>query len=82
MGWNDVRVVRPTKLFDGLGDGRFYFLHSYYFECGREGDILATSTYGEDFVCGAASGNIFGVQFHPEKSHHWGCRLLKNFSEL
>jgi glutamine amidotransferase len=82
MGWNDVRVARPTRLFDGVENGRFYFLHSYYFECRQEGEILATSNYYEDFVCGAASGNVFGVQFHPEKSHQWGCRLLKNFAEL
>jgi glutamine amidotransferase len=82
MGWNDVRLVRPSHLFDGLMGARFYFLHSYYFDCQQEADILAATNYRGDFVCAASSGNIFGVQFHPEKSHQWGSRLLQNFAEL
>lgn len=82
MGWNDVRLVRPSQLFDGLVGARFYFLHSYYFDCHKDADILAVTDYGGDFVCGTSSGNIFGVQFHPEKSHQWGSRLLQNFAEL
>ena len=53
---------------------RFYFLHSYYFECDRAQDVAATTEYGSDFCCAVDSGNIFGVQFHPEKSHHFGAR--------
>lgn len=83
MGWNDVRPVATSRLFDQLDSGaRFYFLHSYYFVCDRDEDRLAVATYGEDFACAARAGNILGVQFHPEKSHHYGARLLQNFAEM
>lgn len=83
MGWNDVKPLSANGLFDGLGeDARFYFLHSFYFDCAREEDAAAHASYGADFVCGVKSGNIHGVQFHPEKSHHFGARLLKNFADL
>lgn len=83
MGWNDVRPVAAGTLFDQLDAGaRFYFLHSYYFECDRQQDTLAVSAYGLDFACAVHAENVFGVQFHPEKSHHYGARLLKNFGEM
>jgi glutamine amidotransferase len=83
MGWNDVRPVSSNKLFDQLESGaRFYFLHSYVFDCDRDEDVLATSSYGVDFSCALNMNNIYGVQFHPEKSHHYGTRLLKNFAAL
>lgn len=83
MGWNDVRPVPGNRLFDQLETGaRFYFLHSYYFVCHRDEDRLAVTDYGGDFASAAHAGNIYGVQFHPEKSHHFGARLLKNFAEL
>lgn len=83
MGWNDVKQAPAAKLFaDMENDARFYFLHSYYFECRDAGDVLATSDYGGEFSCAVKKGNIYGVQFHPEKSHHWGKQLLKNFAEL
>jgi glutamine amidotransferase len=83
MGWNDVRPLAKSRLFDQLESGaRFYFLHSYYFVCDRDDDRLAVATYGEDFACAAHAGNILGVQFHPEKSHHYGARLLQNFAEM
>jgi glutamine amidotransferase len=83
MGWNDVRPVKRARLFDQLETGaRFYFLHSFYFVCERAEDQLAVSDYGGDFACAANAGNVFGVQFHPEKSHHFGARLLQNFAEL
>jgi glutamine amidotransferase len=83
MGWNDVRPVSTSPLFDQLeSDARFYFLHSFFFECADSDNSLAVSSYGSDFSAAIHAGNIFGVQFHPEKSHHCGMRLLKNFAEM
>lgn len=83
MGWNDVLPAKNNPLFSGLEhDARFYFLHSYYFECHNDENILAQSDYGQRFTCTAHNKNIFGVQFHPEKSHHYGVQLLKNFADL
>ncbi len=83
MGWNDVEPLRPSPLFAGLeGDARFYFLHSYYFHNTRPEDALAATEYGIRFSCAVNSGGIYGVQFHPEKSHHYGSQLLKNFAEM
>lgn len=83
MGWNDVAPKSGARLFSGLEqDARFYFLHSYYFDCASNDNVLATSEYGMSFGCAVHSNNIYGVQFHPEKSHAYGVRLLKNFAEL
>lgn len=83
MGWNDIQPVGEQPLFRGMdGDARFYFLHSYFFECERHGDVAATASYGVDFACAVHRANVHGVQFHPEKSHHCGAALLQNFAEL
>jgi glutamine amidotransferase len=83
MGWNDVTPTSNTCLFHGLEEGaKFYFLHSYYFVPQRESDVLAITDYNGLYASSVRSGTIFGVQFHPEKSHHWGIQLLKNFAEL
>lgn len=83
MGWNDVTPNAPAGLFSQLeSDAKFYFLHSYYFDCANQENVIAVSTYGSEFTCAVRSGNIHGVQFHPEKSHHYGIRVLHNFAEL
>jgi imidazole glycerol-phosphate synthase subunit HisH len=83
MGWNNVKPLKMNSLFDCLDhESRFYFLHSYYFHCENSSDIIATTDYGGQFTSAVQSGNIFGVQFHPEKSHQWGIRLLHNFAKL
>lgn len=82
MGWNLVRPVKPSGLFpDAATVHRFYFVHSYHVACRKSEDVLALSCYGGDFVSAFQSGNIAGVQFHPEKSHSFGMRLLKEFCE-
>jgi glutamine amidotransferase len=81
MGWNGIRVARPDPLLEGLGEGaRFYFLHSYRFGCDREEDVLAVSEYGAPFPSAVRAGNVAGIQFHPEKSHRDGERVLRNFA--
>lgn len=83
MGWNDVLPAMDTPLFKGLeADSRFYFLHSFFFDCESREHALARASYGFDFSCAVSAGNVYGVQFHPEKSHHYGAALLKNFAEL
>ena len=82
MGWNDVRSLRSAPLIDELPpDPRFYFVHSYYVRCANHHDALLTTHYGHDFHSAFQYENIWGVQFHPEKSHKYGMQLLKNFAE-
>ena len=82
MGWNDVSPIRSNKLFNGIIDPKFYFLHSYFFCPSQPSQSLATTNYGLEFTSAVAKEHIYGVQFHPEKSHSWGIKLLKNFVEL
>jgi glutamine amidotransferase len=80
MGWNIVRAVRETPLFvEMYAEPRFYFVHSYHVVCDDPQLACAVARYGYDFVCAVQQGNIYGVQFHPEKSHKFGLKLLRNF---
>lgn len=83
MGWNTAFSVREHPVFKNIDvDKGFYFLHSYYFECKDKADILASTVYGKEFTSVANKGNIFGFQFHPEKSHMNGVNVFKNFAEM
>ena len=84
MGWNQLQPCVGAKLFArGFDDvPQFYFLHSYFFDAQDKKDVAATAHYGVDFDAVVTRGNIHGIQCHPEKSHHWGEQLLKNFVEL
>ena len=84
MGWNILHPKKNKLLFSALDLEflQFYFLHSYYFDTKEKENILATTHYGSDFASVVSRQNIYGVQFHPEKSHKWGEQLLKNFSKI
>jgi imidazole glycerol-phosphate synthase subunit HisH len=83
MGWNDVSIKKEHALLGNLTEAsNFYFQHSYAVTCEDESAILATSVYGYDFVSIVQKDNIYGTQFHPEKSHANGLQLLRNFVEL
>jgi glutamine amidotransferase len=80
VGWNGLRCRRESPLLTGIaGDQRFYFTHSYHMQCQDNVNIIATTTYGYDFVSIVQHENICGVQFHPEKSHRRGIEIVKNF---
>jgi glutamine amidotransferase len=80
MGWNNVHQAEAHAVWDGLDDGeRFYFVHSYFPEAGAPDLVAGFSVYGIPFTCAVARDNIFAVQFHPEKSHTAGLKLLANF---
>lgn len=82
MGWNDVLPTTTDSLFRAMETPRFYFLHSYYFLPKDPNEVLAITDYNGPFASAVRSANVYGTQFHPEKSHHWGIQLLKNFAEL
>lgn len=85
MGWNIVNIKKAHPLlkdFTADRESRFYFVHSYHVLCDKEEDVLTTTKYGYDFTSSVAKENIMGAQYHPEKSHKFGMRLLKNFVEL
>jgi imidazole glycerol-phosphate synthase subunit HisH len=82
MGWNEIKPVETT-IFSKIPEGsRFYFVHSYYFEEENSIDAIARTNYGIDFTSAVSNSNIFGTQFHPEKSHSNGMQLLKNFASI
>ncbi|WP_374630836.1 imidazole glycerol phosphate synthase subunit HisH [Ferrovibrio sp.] len=80
IGWNQLQVKSADPLVEGIADGSFfYFVHSLHMVCDRAQDVLATSSYGDEFVAAVRSGNVRGTQFHPEKSQANGFRMLLNY---
>ena len=83
MGWNRISLKKPCSLFDEKDkDLRYYFVHSYYISCANNDDVIATSFHGREFVSVFQRGSLFGVQFHPEKSHRFGMALFNKFLAL
>ncbi|HCL26965.1 MAG TPA: imidazole glycerol phosphate synthase subunit HisH [Candidatus Latescibacteria bacterium] len=83
IGWNQISIQQPCAILDGVEEGSFfYFVHSYYVEADVESESVALTDYGLSYTSIAARDNIFGVQFHPEKSQQVGLRLLANFAAL
>lgn len=82
IGWTDVRPTRDSPLFEPSSEAeRFYFDHSFYVSCDDDKNVTAVIDYGAELCCALGAGNISGVQFHPEKSHRYGMRLLKAFAK-
>ena len=83
MGWNNLAVQKESRLLNGLDDGtEVYFVHSYYLEPAREEIVAARTEYGTSMAVAVESGNVFGCQFHPEKSGNRGLRILENFVNI
>ena len=83
MGWNMVMQNHRSPLTENLPDDpRFYFVHSYFVKCRYESNVVCTTSYGHDFHSIISSENIYGAQFHPEKSHKFGMKILENFSKI
>lgn len=83
MGWNTVEFKKDSPMNTGVSiNPRYYFVHSYFVDCANQNDILCTTQYGQEFVSGFQHENIFGLQFHPEKSHKFGMELLDNFCKI
>jgi glutamine amidotransferase len=83
IGWNNAIVERDSVLFKGVQvEAMFYFVHSYHLKCNKKEDILSTTEYNYSFPSAIQKENIFGTQFHPEKSHDYGAQIFKNFAEL
>lgn len=81
MGWNVVKPLQSGTLFSDESEQRFYFVHSYHWVNNSQNLMLAKTNYGYDYAAAVQSNNIYGVQFHPEKSHRFGLQLLKSFVE-
>ena len=83
MGWNKLDAKREHPLLGGMdARARFYFVHSYHLRCDNPDDVVATTDYGAELTAIVSKGNIWGTQFHPEKSHRYGMQLLSNFAQL
>ncbi len=83
MGWAEVSVTRKSPIFPDMAvQERYYFAHSYYMKCHNPEDVTATIDYDTALCVAVSHGNVHGAQFHPEKSHRFGMRLLSTFAEL
>lgn len=82
MGWNTIDVKINSPLLESLSNSRFYFVHSFHVNCQYDKDILATTEYGLNFPSIVNNNNVFGAQFHPEKSHRFGLRMFQNFLNI
>jgi glutamine amidotransferase len=83
IGWNQIHIQRPSPLLEGVADGSYaYFVHSYYVAPADPEIVLATTDYEIDYASIVGQGNVFGIQFHPEKSQAVGLRILRNFTML
>lgn len=83
IGWNKIKIKKECSIMSGVGESaEFYFVHSYYLKTHSQSDILNETHYENTFISAVSKNNIFGVQYHPEKSHDAGARILKNFIEL
>jgi imidazole glycerol-phosphate synthase subunit HisH len=83
MGWNNTVIEKDSPLFEGISrEAMYYFVHSYHLNCYQKEDILATTEYDYPFTSAIQKDNIFGTQFHPEKSHDWGEQIFRNFAKL
>jgi glutamine amidotransferase len=82
IGWRETQVLRPSPLFEGVVDGRFYHAHSFEMRCDDPADVVAQIDYGHPVSVAVSRGRIHGVQFHPEKSHRFGMAVLSNFARL
>jgi imidazole glycerol-phosphate synthase subunit HisH len=85
MGWNTVNYEPSCPLYEGfeeMGSARFYFVHSFHFQCSNQANSVGSTQYGYAFTSSVQKNKVFGVQFHPEKSHKFGMRLLRNFKNF
>ena len=83
LGWNSIESMQECLLFKDIDpEVGFYFVHSYYYECADESNVVCKTQYGKSFHSAINNENIYGVQFHPEKSHDNGIQLLRNFANL
>lgn len=82
IGWNNIRNMTHSELLKGCDNETFYFVHSYAVICNNKADVICETNYGVKFHSGIQKGNIYGVQFHPEKSHKSGLRILQNFVNI